>query len=77
MKTWSQVRQVRVMWERCDYILGTDQRRFGILGIRGVRNYPSDHVALQARLLIFPTKAGHHCGSGGLPSQIGAVHGGR
>ena len=42
-----------------DYILGTDWRRFEMVGIRIVRNYPSDHLLLWARLLLYPTEVGH------------------
>ena len=77
MKTWYQVIKVRLMRARFDYILGTDWRRFVILGIRDLINYPSDHAALRDRLLIYPTEAGHRCGSGGLLAQIVSVHRGR
>ena len=77
MKTGYKVRQVRVMWARCDYILGTDRRYFEILGIRVIDISHSDHFDLRTRLLIFPTEAGHHFGASGLSSQIGAVYGGR
>ena len=63
---WYQVIQGSVIQARCDYILGKDQ----------YKELPSDHFALQARLLVCPTEAGHHWGAGGLQSQIGAVHGG-
>ena len=74
MKTWSQVRQCKVMQARCDYIMGTDRRHFKIVGIRGVRYYPSDHFTPRARILIFPTEVRPHCGADGLPSKIGYVH---
>ena len=71
---WYPVRQNIVMQARCDYILGTDRCRFKMVGIRGVSNNPSYHFALQDRLLIFTMETGHHCGTGGLPAQMGAVH---
>ena len=77
MKTWYWVRQGRVMREISDYILGTYRRHFKIVGIRGVRNHPSDHFALRSWLLIFPTEAGHNCDIDQLTSQIGTVNGGR
>ena len=77
MKTWYQVIKVRLMRARFDYILGTDWRRFVILGIRDLINYPSDHAALRDRLLIYPTETGLHCGTAGLTAQIEALHGGR
>ena len=58
-------------------MLGTDWHHFKIVRIRDVRAYPSDHFALRARLLIYPTEAGHHCSADGLPAQIGSVHGGK
>ena len=64
------------MQARCDYMLGAYRRRFKIVGIRDVRNYPSNKFSLQARLLIYPMEADQHYGAGCLPSQIGAVHGG-
>ena len=75
MKTWSQVRQGRVMQSRSDYILGTYQDRFKMVGIRGIRNYPSDHFVLRSRLIIYPTEVGHHCEIGVLPGQMGTVKG--
>ena len=57
-------------WDRAvmraisDYILVTYWRRFEMLGIRGVSKYPSYHLVMWARILIFPTKAGHHCNVG-------------
>ena len=70
MKTWYQVRQRRMLWARCDYILGTDWRQFKVAVIRDVRNYPSNCPTLQTRLLIYPTEAGHQCGARVLLSQI-------
>ena len=55
------------MRERNDYILGTDRHHFGMLGIRGVRNYASDKFALRDMLLKCPTEAGHHFDTGDLP----------
>ena len=60
-----------------DYILGTDRRRFKIVGIMGVSNYPLDHLVLRARLLLSPSKAGHKYNMGSLLAQEGMVHGGR
>ena len=59
MKTCPQMIQVRTMRASIDYIMGTYWRCFEMLGIRGVRNYPSYHFILQARLLFGTTKAGH------------------
>ena len=39
----------------CDYILGTDWRRFKQVGIRDIHNFSSDHFALRAQLLWLPT----------------------
>ena len=75
MKKWSWLRQGIAMRARSDYILGTDQLRFKMVVIRGRRNYPSYHFYLRARLLIFPTEAGHQCYPGGLPAQMVTVHG--
>ena len=47
------------MQERSDYIMGTYQRRFKMVGIRGVSNHPSDYFILRDRLLICPTDSGH------------------
>ena len=55
LKTWSQVRQETVLRSRCDYILGTEQQRFELIGIREMRNFLSDHSALRAHLLRIPT----------------------
>ena len=57
---WYQVRQGRVIRARCDYILGTDLRRFKMAGIRGVMNYPLYHFSLRDGLLIFKKEAGNH-----------------
>ena len=59
IKTWSQARQGRLMQVICDYILGAYWCSFEMLGVRGINNYPSYHSVLQARLLIYPTLAGH------------------
>ena len=48
---WSQVRQVKSLRARCNYILGTYQCPFGMVVIWDVRNYSSDHFALWDRLL--------------------------
>ena len=64
------------MWERSDYILGTDRHHFEMVGIRGVRKYPSVHLVLRNRLLIFWSNAGHHCNAGVPSSQMVTVHGG-
>ena len=42
--------------------------------IRGVKNYPSYHFALRARLIICPPEAGHHCAKGSLPAKIVVAH---
>ena len=62
------------MWVRSDYILGKDQCRFKMVGIRGIENYPSDHFVLRNRLLTCPTEAGHHCHTGGLLAHMGTVY---
>ena len=54
----------------------TDQRRFEMLGIRGVRKYYPYLLVLWDRLLIIPTEAGHQRHTGGLLAQIGTVDGG-
>ena len=51
LNMWYQVRQGRLLWERCNYILGTYFCCFKIVGIWDVRDYSSDHFALQSRLL--------------------------
>ena len=76
-KTCYQVIQGIVMRAICDYILGTYWRRFKMVGIRGVKNYPSDHFTLRDRLLICLMEEYRHFGAGGLPEQIGPVHRGR
>ena len=43
-------------------------------GNKGHKKLPPDHFALRARLLICPLESGHHCGAGGLPSQIVALY---
>ena len=55
--------------------MGTDWRRFKMVRIRDIRNYPSDSFALQDRILIYPRKEGHQCSTIVLLAQIGAVHG--
>ena len=75
MKTWSQVIQGIVMWARCDYILEAVWPRFEMVVRRGLSNYPLYNSSLWSRILIFPMDPGHHCGAGGIPAQIGAVHG--
>ena len=67
--------QGRVIRASSDYILGTDWRRFEMVGIRGIRNYPSDHLILRARLIVCPTNAGHKCDAGVLPTQMGTMNG--
>ena len=49
------------------YILEKDRRRFEMVGIRGIRNYPSDHLVLRSRILFIPSEAGHQCDVGVLP----------
>ena len=56
LKTWFQVWQGTVFRSRCNYILGTDWRRFELVGIRDMRNFSLDHFALRARLLRRPTR---------------------
>ena len=56
LNTWSQVRQGTALWSICEYILGTDQRRFELVGIRDMRKFLSDHFVLRARLLQSPTR---------------------
>ena len=46
-----------------------------MVGIRGVTNHPSNHLFLRARILIYPTDAGHQCDIGVLPSQMGTMNG--
>ena len=72
--TW--VIQGRVIRSISDYILGIYQRRLEMVGIRVVRNYPSYHLILIARLLIYITKAGHQCDTGGIPKKMVTMHGG-
>ena len=50
LKTWTQFRQSTVLCLRCYCILGMDRRRFGLVGIRDVLNYTSDHFAIRDRL---------------------------
>ena len=57
MKTWSQVRQVRLLREICDYIFGTYHLRFDVVLRRDVITYASEHFSLQDRLL-YPAEAG-------------------
>ena len=56
LKTSSQVQQGTVLQSRCDYIIGPDRCRFELVGIRNMQNFLSDHFALRARLLRFPTR---------------------
>ena len=70
MKTIYQVIQGILMHARGDYIMRIDRRLLEMVGIRGTRNYPSDHLSLRSKLLIYLTETGHHVGTGGLPSQI-------
>ena len=44
------------MRARYDYILGTNQHLFDLVGIRYIRNYYSDHFDLHARLLQHITR---------------------
>ena len=55
LKTWSQVKQGTFLWSRCDYIIGTDQHRFELVGIQDMRNFSSDHFAFREQLLQRPT----------------------
>ena len=68
MKTWYWMRHGIVLQAKS--VQGTYQRHFKMVVIRGVRNFPLDHLVLRARLLIFPTEAFHHRDVGGLPSQM-------
>ena len=47
-----------------------------MVGIRGVRNYPSDHFVLKAKLLICPNESGHQFNAGGPPAHIVTMQGG-
>ena len=76
MKTWTRGIQGREIWLGSDYILGTDRRRFEMVGIWGVRNYPADHLVLRARPLFSPTEAGYQCDAGGILGKNGTVNGG-
>ena len=60
LKNWYQVRQGTVLQPICNYILGKDQPRFELFGIRDIGNFLSDHFALRARLLRHPTLC-HAC----------------
>ena len=73
MKTWSLMIQGRAMQARSYYIMGTDWRHFKMVGIRGVSNYPSEHLVLQSRLLIYPNKEGHQYDAGVPRIQMGNV----
>ena len=68
MTTWPRVKQGKVMRARSDYIPGIDGRRFEMMGIRGTRNYPSDHLILQSWILC-PTEPVQHCNVGGHPHK--------
>ena len=54
LKMWNQVCQGTMLRARCDYILGTKQCIFEIVGIRDISNYSLFHFALQACLLQHP-----------------------
>ena len=58
------------MWESSDYILETDRRYFETVVIRGVKNYPPDHLVLISRFLFSPTEEGHQCDTGFIPAQV-------
>ena len=60
LKIWYQVRQGTVLRSICDYILGTDRRRFELVGIQDMRNFLSYHFAIRARLLWLPTRCHAH-----------------
>ena len=75
VNTWPKVRQGRAMKANIDYILGTDRRRFKMVGIRSVMNYPSYHLVLRDRLLFSPTEVVHQCNAWGIPEQVVTVHG--
>ena len=74
VKTWTRLRQGRVMQASSDYILGADWCRFKMVGVRGIMNYPPDHLVLRSRILFSPTKAGHQWDEKGIPAQAGTVH---
>ena len=76
MKNWSRVIQGILIQARSDYIVGKDQLRFKMVGIRGISNFLSDHFTLRAKLLICSIEAGHQCNAGGLSAQMVNVHGG-
>ena len=70
MKLVIRLRQGIVIWARSDYILGTDRRYFETVVIRGVKNYPPDHLVLISRFLFSPTEEGHQCDTGFIPAQV-------
>ena len=59
-----------------NYILATDRRCFEMVGIRGLQNYPSDHLVLWDSLIFSPTGEGHQCNAWCIPEKVGTVHGG-
>ena len=65
------------MRKRSDYILGTDRRRFELLGIGDIRNYPSEHLILQSWILIYPNEASHQCNTGVPLTHMGTLLRGR
>ena len=56
LKTWWQVQKIKLLFSRCNHILGSDFRLFGIVGIRDSKNFASNHFVLYAWLLRWPTR---------------------
>ena len=56
MKTLWKVQQGILVQSLCSYVLGSNHRLFGVVGIRDPSNYAYDHFALRARLLQRPTR---------------------
>ena len=46
-----------------------------MVGIRGVRNYPSDHLVLWDRIFFSLTQAGHQYDTGDVPGKEGMLNG--
>ena len=59
LKTWSQVRQGTLILLICHYIIGTDRRRFELVGIRDMHNFLSGHFTLMSRILCHPSPLTH------------------
>ena len=77
VKKGTHVGKGRVIRASSDCILGTDRRRFKIVVMRGLRNFPQDNLFLRDRIIIHQTEDGHQCDAEGLASQMGMMHGGR